>query len=130
MAAPNIPPQMQNQLAQFDQLRQQIQMIMSQKLQIESQLREVENALEEIGNISDDTTIYKNVGSLYVKAEDKPSVDKDLKEQKETLEVRVKTIVRQETQLKERYQKLQQEITEAAQRLEARAGGTDTESGG
>lgn len=130
MATPNIPPQMQNQLAQFEQLRQQLQMIMSQRLQIESQLREVENALEEMGNVSDDTPIYKNVGTLLVKAADKKSVNTDLTEQKETLEVRVKTLARQEKQLKERYQTMQQEITEAAQRLEAKAGAADTESGG
>ena len=110
MAASNISPQMQNQLTQFEQLRQQLQMIMTQRLQIESQVREVETALEEIGSISDDTPIYKNVGSLMVKAEDKKGVEKDLNEQKETLEVRVKT--------------------QAAQRMEGRSGDSDDDSEG
>ncbi len=130
MAASNISPQMQNQLTQFEQLRQQLQMIMTQRLQIESQVREVETALEEIGSISDDTPIYKNVGSLMVKAEDKKGVEKDLNEQKETLEVRVKTLERQETQLKERYQSLQKDLTEAAQRMEGRSGDSDDDSEG
>ena len=130
MAASNISPQMQNQLAQFEQLRQQLQMVMTQRLQIESQVREIETALEEIGNIADDTPIYKNVGSLMVKAEDKKEVEKDLTEQKETLDVRVKTLERQENQLKERYQSLQKDLTEAAQRMEGRSGKDDDESEG
>ena len=128
MAASNVSPQMKNQLAQFEQLRQQLQMIMTQRLQIESQVREVETALEEIGGISDDTPIYKNVGSLMVKAEDKKDVEKDLNEQKETLEVRVKTLERQESQLKVRYQSLQKDLTKAAQRMEGRSGNSDEDS--
>jgi prefoldin beta subunit len=130
MAAANISPQMQNQLAQFEQIRQQLQMVMSQRLQIESQLREVETALEEIGSISDDTPIYKNVGSLMVKAKDKKDVETDLNEQKETLEVRVKTLERQENQLKERYQSLQKDLTEAAQRMEGRSAVSESDSEG
>ena len=130
MAASNISPQMQNQLAQFEQLRQQLQMVMTQRLQIESQLREVETALEEIGAISDDTPIYKNVGSLMVKAEDKKEVEKDLNEQKETLEVRVKTLERQENQLKERYQTLQKDLTKAAQLMEGRSDNNESDSEG
>ena len=78
----------------------------------------LQDALQELENIGDDTPIYKSVGSLYIKADNKEIVGKDLKEQQEIIGVRVKTLERQEKQLKDRYQSLQKEITEAVQRME------------
>ena len=106
-------PKLQNQIAQFQQLQQQLQAILSQKFQMEAQLREVERTLEELGKVSDETPVYKNVGALLIKAEDKESVIKEIEEDKETLEVRVKTLNRQEKQMRERYQSLQEQLQKA-----------------
>jgi prefoldin beta subunit len=65
---------------------------------------------------------YKNIGSLLIKTDDKKSVETDLNEQRETLEVRVKTLERQEKQLKDRYDSIQKDLTAAAQRLETQTG--------
>ena len=106
-------PKLQNQIAQFQQLQQQLQTVLTQKLQMEAQLREVENTLEELGKVTDDTPIYKNVGSLLIKATDKDSVMKEIEDDKETLEVRVKTLNRQEKQMRERFQSLQEQLQKA-----------------
>lgn len=108
-----ISPKIQNMIAQFQQLQQQLQAVLTQKLQMEAQLKEIERTLEELGKVPDETPIYKNVGSLLIKAPDKGGVVKELEESKETLEIRVKTLDRQEKQMRERYQNLQEQISQA-----------------
>jgi prefoldin beta subunit len=110
----NIPPKVQNQIAQFQQLTQQIQMVTTQKIQLESQVRELEKTVQELEKVGDEA-VYRNVGSLLIQVKDKPALIAELKEQKETAEVRVKTLDRQDKHLRERHQTLQQQITQALQ---------------
>jgi len=109
----DLSPKIQNQIAQFQQLQQQLQAVLSQKFQMEAQLREVERTLEAMGKTSEGSPIYRNVGSLLIKAQDQESVMKELEESKETLEVRLKTLNRQEKQMRERYQTLQDQLSKA-----------------
>ena len=111
----NIPPKVQNQIAQFQQLTQQIQMVTTQKIQLEAQVRELERTVQELEKTGDDSSVFKNVGSLLIQVKDKPALLTELKEQKETAEVRVKTLDRQDKHLRERHQSLQQQITQALQ---------------
>ena len=111
--AEELPPQLQDKIMQFQQLQQQIQLITNQKVQLESQARDNEKAISELGKATDDTPIYKSVGSLFVRAEDKVSVENELNERKETLDIRIKAIDRQEKQLMEKYQALQQDLSQA-----------------
>ena len=111
----NIPPKVQNQIAQFQQLTQQIQMVTTQKLQLDAQVKELERTVQELEKITDDSAVFKNVGSLLIQVKDKPALISELKEQKETAEVRVKTLERQDKHLRERHQSLQQQITQALQ---------------
>ena len=122
--AEEISPQLQNKIAQFQQMQQQIQVISSQKFQLEAQLRDTERAMAELEKAASDTPIYKTVGSLMVKAEDKESVSKELSEKKETLDVRIKALDRQEKHLMEKYQSLQQELTKAIQAGKEATGGS------
>jgi prefoldin beta subunit len=111
--AEQISAQLQNKIAQFQQLQQQIQVISSQKFQLEASLRDTERALSELEKLSGETPIYKSVGNLLVRAEDKEGVQKELTEKKETTDIRLKALHRQEKQLIEKYQELQQEISAA-----------------
>ena len=110
-----LSPKEQNQLTQFEQVRQQLQMLTTQRIQIESQLRELEGSLEELGKAPKNKTVYKRVGSLFIKIDDNKKLTKDLTEQKETIDVRLNTLERQEKQLRERFIELQQEISKAIQ---------------
>lgn len=107
----DISPKLQNQITQYQQLQQQIQVLSSQRYQLEAQSREVAKAIEELNGLQPDAAIYKNVGSLMIKAKDRESVLKDLSEQKETLDIRVKSIEKQEKHLRDRYQSLQEELS-------------------
>jgi len=112
-----IPAGLQNKIAQYQQIQQQLQMITSQRMQIASQLEEVKGTMEELEKIKKGTPIYKVVGNLLVKVSDIPALKKDLEEQSETSSIKVKSLERQEKQLKERFVSLQQEITQAMQGL-------------
>lgn len=111
--AEELSAQLQNKIAQFQQLQQQIQVLSSQKFQLESQMKDVERAITELEKTSDEAPIYKSVGSLLVRAEDKGSVEKELNEKKETLDIRIKALDRQEKHMTEKYQALQQELSKA-----------------
>ncbi|MFA5895370.1 MAG: prefoldin subunit beta [Thermoplasmata archaeon] len=113
MSMKEISPQLQNQIAQYQQLQQQLQVLASQRLQLEAKLREIEGTLEELGKISPDTQVYKSIGMLLVKQDDRESLKKELEEHKETLTVRVKSLQKQEKSLSERYQGLGEKIRTA-----------------
>ncbi|MCJ2555034.1 MAG: prefoldin subunit beta [Candidatus Thermoplasmatota archaeon] len=118
----DIPPQLQNQINQFRQLQQQLQVTTAQRVQMETRLREVELTLEELEKAEDDAPIYKSIGSLLIRAKDREEVLKELQDQKETLGIRVKTLQKQEKTLADRYERMQQQITQAL-------GGTGLETG-
>ena len=112
----NIPPKVQNQIAQFQQLTQQIQMVTTQKIQFEAQGKELDRTVQELEKAPEDSAVFKNVGTLLVQVKDRPGLVAELTEQKETVEVRVKTLERQDKHLRERHQSLQSQITQALQR--------------
>ena len=105
-----ISPQLQNQIAQYQQLQQQLQVLASQRLQLEAKLREVEGTLEELEKVSADVPIYKSIGMLLVRQDDRVSLKTELEEHKETLSIRVKSLQKQEKSLSERYEQLGEKI--------------------
>jgi prefoldin beta subunit len=109
----DMSPKIQNQLAQFQQLQQQLQAILGQKYQMEAQMKETERTVEELNKTADDVPIYKSVGSLLIKAKDKVAVLKEIEDDKESLGVRIKTLDRQEKYMRDRYQSLQDQLSKA-----------------
>ncbi|MDI3488514.1 MAG: prefoldin beta subunit [Methanosarcinales archaeon] len=110
--ASELPPQVQNQIAQLQQVQQQAQALSSQKAQVELMLREVEAALEELSKLPEDAVVYKSAGELLLRV-DKPTSESELKERKETLELRIKTIDRQLERVEKRFKELQEQIKRA-----------------
>ena len=108
-----ISPQLQNQIQQYQQLQQQLQVLGTQRLQLEAKLREVEGTLEELGKLPEKAPVYKSIGVLLVKADDREALKKELQEHQETLTIRVKSIQKQEKALGERFEDLQQKIQTA-----------------
>ncbi|MBC7081698.1 MAG: prefoldin subunit beta [Thermoplasmatales archaeon] len=108
----DLPPQVQNQLRQLQQLQQQIELLIQQKLQVEIRLRDTEDALEELNKLEENADVYKGVGNLIIKSE-KSKLIKELQEEKESLEIRKKTMEAQENRLRERINDLQSKIQEA-----------------
>ena len=61
-----IPPQIQQQLAMFQQIQQQLQQVSSQKMQYEMTLRETKRALEELNAAADDVVVFSSAGSILI----------------------------------------------------------------
>ena len=80
--SPNISPQLQEQLAKFEQLRKTLETIPIQKQQIDLQIFEIDKALEELNKINENTTVYKSAGIIMIKA-NKDSLIKELTEAKD-----------------------------------------------
>ncbi len=108
-----ISPQLQNQIAQYQNLQQQLQVLGSQRVQLEAKLREIESTLEELGKVSAETPVYKSIGMLLVRQDDRDALKKELEEHKETLTIRVKSLQKQEKSLSERYNDLAGKIQTA-----------------
>lgn len=108
-----LPKKLQDQLALFQQMQQQTQIIVSQKQNMAFQVSEIERALDALEKVKEGDAVYKSIGSLLIKAENKETVVKDLKEEKETLEVRVKALGKQVDRMKEKLNGLQKEIADA-----------------
>ncbi len=107
--------EIQGKLFQYQQLQQQVQMIGNQKYQMEMQAAELDKTLEELKDLEKGTPIYKSIGSLLVKKDDKDALVTELEEQKETVEIRVKSLAKQEKTMKESFDSLQEELTKALQ---------------
>ena len=105
-----LSPKMQNDLMEAQQLQQQLQSITTQKYQLETQLKEMEITIEEVEKAGPDGVIYKNVGNLSFRVKDTEALKKELLERKETLEVRIKSLERQEKGIKEKYSAIQQRL--------------------
>jgi len=111
--AADIPPQIRNQIAQLQQIQQQAQTIVSQRVQLEMQVKEMERTLEELAKTPEDAPVYRSVGTLLIRVKDRQTVAKDLEDSKETTEVRLNSLKRQEERLKEKLSALQREVSAA-----------------
>ncbi|AEH61019.1 prefoldin, beta subunit [Methanosalsum zhilinae DSM 4017] len=106
------PPQVQNQLAQLQQVQQQAQSLAMQKMQTESLKKESEMAMEELENLPDDVIIYRSIGDLQIKASKEETVSK-LKDKIESLSLRLQSISRQEERISKRFAQLQEQIKQS-----------------
>ncbi len=116
-----LPPQVQNQLAQLQQLQQQAQAVMTQKSQIEALTREIDAALKELEKSSDDAIIYKSVGELLFRAE-KPKLVEELKERKDMMDLRLKTMAKQEERIQSRFTQLQEQLKQSLGQVPPKGG--------
>lgn len=108
----NISPKVQNQLAMLQQIQQQLQTILTQKTQYEMAVREANRAQEEIKDAADDTPMYMSVGTVMVQKK-KDVVSAKLAEKVETLELRIKSLEKQEKMLQSKFEQLQAQIKSA-----------------
>lgn len=108
-----LPKKVQDQLTQYQNMQVQVQAIAAQKQNIELHLSEIDKALDALEKVKEGDAIYRSIGSLLIKAENKETVVKELDEQKETLGIRVKSLGKQVDRMKEKLDGLQKEIADA-----------------
>lgn len=96
----------EEKLQQLGIIEQSLNQALTQKQQYEKLLLETQAALEAIGTSKE---TYQIVGSIMIK-KDAQDITKDLEEKKERYSVRIKSLEKQEQQLREQMQELQEAI--------------------
>ncbi|KQB33490.1 prefoldin subunit beta [Acidiplasma cupricumulans] len=110
MVEPNINAYLQNQLKQAQDIQAQIEQIANQRYQLDIKVKEIDRTLKELSSVKDGTPIYKNVGPVLYKIDDKNKLVSDLEEQKELSQMRLKTLENQQKNLEEKYKELEETI--------------------
>ncbi|MBN2065321.1 MAG: prefoldin subunit beta [Candidatus Thermoplasmatota archaeon] len=113
MTGEEMSPQLRDQITRLQQLRMQLQTLTQQRQQVEMRLKEVAEATQELEKTDAKTPVYKSVGSLLIKTKGKSEVTKELKENKESLELRKTTLEKQEGRTKEKLNELQSKVQNA-----------------
>jgi prefoldin beta subunit len=98
----------EEKIRQLQLAEQGMQALLTQKQALQMQLMEVESALKELETA---TEAYKIVGNIMV-ASEKPKLQQDLMEKKETVELRIKSIDGQESKTREKAEAIQKEVLE------------------
>ena len=94
-------------LQEFQMLEQSMQSILIQKQTFQIQLADINNALEELAKHNDE--VYKIVCTIMLKSK-KEDVEKELRQNKELINVRLKILERQEKTYKEKLVTLREEL--------------------
>jgi prefoldin beta subunit len=97
----------ENQIKELQSLEQTLQSLMMQKQAFQLELSETENALAELEKSSGNS--YKITGNIMIPSS-KEQLIKDSKHKKELLELRLKSIEKQEKQLAENSDKLREKV--------------------
>lgn len=103
-----INKEIQEKIQELQLLEQNLQGLLMQKQAFQIELNEVENALTEVKNTKDD--IYKITGQVMLKA-GKDEIEKELKEKKDLLDLRMKSIEKQENTFREQLEKIRNYVT-------------------
>ena len=106
-------PETEKKIAQLQMLEQNIQSFASQRQQFQMHVAEIEHALKELKTTTERP--FRVLGQLMVAA-DKDDLTKELTSQKEVSDIRIKSLEKQEQQLKEKAEALQQEVLSALQK--------------
>jgi len=108
----DVPKEMEGRIAELQMMEQNLQGFLLQRQNFQSQLVEVESAL---GELDKTPMAYRIIGNIMVAA-DKAEMKNDLEQKKEILMLRLKTVEKQETKLKEKASKTQSDVLEEMKR--------------
>jgi prefoldin beta subunit len=91
--------------------QQQLQGVMTQREATGMQILEINKALDELEK-TDQKEVYKVAGPILIKAT-KAEVKKDLKDKEETLNVRLKSLEKEEKKIKIKIDEIKEQLTAA-----------------
>ena len=105
----------QAKIAEFERNRAQLLNVSAQRQQLQVQGMTIKQALEDLEKTKE-KKLFKAVGNILIQT-DTGKVKKELKEKKESVELRLKTVQKQEESLVNKLNKIKSEI-ESAQKEE------------
>jgi prefoldin beta subunit len=106
-----ISPEAQKLLMKFQTLQQQFQAVAMQKDTFTMQKTELGKAVEELKTANTDD-VYKTVGPILIKST-KTDLEKELGDKLETIDLRLKSLEKQEETFKEKLKENQEAIQKA-----------------
>ncbi|MHA1145894.1 MAG: prefoldin subunit beta [Candidatus Helarchaeota archaeon] len=109
-----LPPNVQHQIQQFQQIQQRYELLVQQRQQLELTARDVDMALEKLEKTADDMAVYKSIGAIMVQVK-KDELIVELKDKKETYEMRLKTLEKQEERAKSQLDEMREKIQKILQ---------------
>ncbi len=109
--------ELQQNLMEFEKNRNQLMNIGAQKQQLQMQSAAIDAALAELNKTSEKKA-YKAVGNILVLC-DVTDLKKELSEQKESTDLRVKTVQKQEDNMIEKLNKLRSKIEAVAAEMQS-----------
>ena len=96
----------EKKIQQLQMLEQNLQAILMQKQQFQTQLAELESALKELGKTKE---VYKIIGNVMVSSQ-KEDIDKEFKQKKEILDMRIKSFEKQEETFRKKAKDIQEDV--------------------
>lgn len=96
----------EQKIQQMQLLEQNLQSFLMQRQQFQAQLAEIDSALKELKTSKKS---YKIVGNIMVDS-NKDDLEKELKKNKEVIELRIKALQKQEDSLRDKQKKIQKEV--------------------
>jgi prefoldin beta subunit len=96
----------EKKIGQLQLMEQSIQSVLMQRQQLQAQLIEIESALKEI-QATDNA--YKILGNIMVKT-DRNALENELKTKKDIIELKSKTLEKQEKSIRDKSKSLQEEV--------------------
>lgn len=103
----NIDKETEQKIGQLQLMEQNLQNFLMQKQTFQTQLFEIDNALQELEKSKDKT--YKIVGTVMI-ASKKEDIINELKEKKSVIELRIKSLEKQEKAIKDKATQMQSDI--------------------
>ncbi len=99
----------QQKISQLQMIEHGLNNFLAQKQQFQTQLLELDSALEEVVKVD---TAYKIVGNIMILSQ-KDDLTKSLTEKKQIVELRIKSIEKQEKTMRDKAEGLQKEVMSA-----------------
>ncbi|MCL4447953.1 MAG: prefoldin subunit beta [Thermoplasmatales archaeon] len=116
----NLGPYVQDQMKQAETLQKQLETLLSQQYQYEVKSREDKKTLEYLNKSNHEDEIYRGVGTILVKVKDVESFKKEIEEDVEISEMRLKSIKEQVSQLNTKLKTITDEINKLYQKGNAK----------
>ncbi len=116
------PENVQEKLNLFQQMQQQIQAFSQQASQIDMSIRETERTVEEIKDAGKDTVLYRAIRTIMKKVEGIDKLRKELEEEKETMEIRNKSLKNQIEKINVELVEMQKKLTPVVQSVQETSG--------
>jgi len=104
-----LPESVKSDIKRYQDVTEKLRLVLLNKQQVQIQLTEVNNALDELQKVDSETMVFKIIGNLMINKK-KEDLINELSERKETLEIRLKSLEKQEKLLKDQLKDLESRI--------------------